>query len=260
VLVNGVSSKGNYDKQEGVSYGDLTRQKLDIYYPREPQINAPVVVFFYGGSWRRGERDLYRFVGESLSQRGYIVVIPDYRLYPEVRYPGFIEDGATAIAWLLDHVTETRNGIVLAGHSAGAYIAAMLALNPRFLSAENVTLATIKGMIGLAGPYAFDPTRYRSTRSIFAGVESPDNVQPINYACLNTPPLLLLHGEADKVVSPQNSERLHRRVMECDGPSTYVALEGTGHFSIILALSDTFSSQAPVLEPVDTFLQTIAQQ
>ena len=67
--------------------------------------NLPVVVFFYGGSWQSGRRQDYSFVAQALTSRGCVVVIPDYRLYPEANFPAFVEDGAAAFAWVHEHIS-----------------------------------------------------------------------------------------------------------------------------------------------------------
>jgi len=127
------------------------RQRLDIYAPR--QTNAmpmPVIVFFYGGSWNSGTKDGYGFVGDALAARGFLVAIPDYRLVSAVHHPVFLEDNVAAVRWVRQHAAELGGDperIVLAGHSAGAYNAAMLALDPRWLGADR---SAVKGLIGLA--------------------------------------------------------------------------------------------------------------
>ena len=110
-----------------VAYGRGPRQRLDVYAPRRREGRAAVAVFFYGGSWDSGRRQDYGWVGQALASRGFLTVIADYGLYPQVRFPGFLEDGARAVRGAQDHA-EAFGGdpkrIVLVGHSAGAYNAA----------------------------------------------------------------------------------------------------------------------------------------
>ena len=211
-LVNSISPDYGFEVVQGILYGQETRQKLDIYYPEVTRPDAPVIVFFYGGSWRRGDRERYRFVGQALSSRGYVTVIPDYRLYPEVQFPAFVEDGAASVAWIKQNIAQSDNGIVLIGHSAGAHLAALLALDERYLLGKGIGQSSITGMIGLAGPYAFEPERYRRFKPIFATAEPADISQPINYARADAPPLLLLHGADDRVVLPIHSQVLQERM------------------------------------------------
>ena len=255
-LVNTIAPDGGFILDEALSYGPLERQKLDVYYPEILAPDAPVIVFFYGGSWRRGERHKYRFVGQALSSRGYLTVIPDYRLYPEVRFPEFVEDGASAVVWVDQHLEQARNGIILIGHSAGAHLAALLALDRRYLSEAGMTESTISGMIGLAGPYAFEPENFRRFRPIFATAQPAETSRPVTHARGDGPPLLLLHGADDRVVLPRHSQLLEERVDGENGIVTRLELEGVNHFDIVLGLSEPFSHLAPdLLSRVEQFIR-----
>ncbi len=255
-LVNSIAPDHGFEVEQGVDYGQQTRQKLDIYYPEFLRSDAPVIVFFYGGSWRRGERERYRFVGQALSSQGYLTVIPDYRLYPEVRFPEFVEDGAASIAWIKQNVPQSENGILIIGHSAGAHLAALLALDGRYLRDKGVRLNSITGMIGLAGPYAFEPEKYRRFRPIFATAQPAELSQPISHVRGDAPPLLLLHGSDDRVVLPLHSQVLQERMSSENGRVIRVELEGVDHFEIVLALSEPFAHLAPDLLPsIDNFIR-----
>lgn len=241
-------------------YGPSARQLFDVYLPKVVVPNSPVVVFFYGGSWKRGEKEKYGFVGHTLSNKGYITVIPDYRLYPEVTFPAFIEDGAAVLAWLRNNLDQAKNGIVVMGHSAGAHTAALLAFDKHYLEEKGQSQKIIRGMIGLAGPYGFNPMKYRSTRPIFAGTEPINNARPITFACAAKAPLLLLHGKQDTVVIPENSRELRKQAEKCGGVVEYKELAEIGHFSIILGLSDSFFKNKAILASIDNFLKNISAQ
>jgi pimeloyl-ACP methyl ester carboxylesterase len=139
-LVNTLSTESDSVTIVHQHYGKEQRQQLDIFMPERIVTGSPVIVFFYGGSWKRGEKGKYGFVGHSLGSKGYVTVIPDYRLYPEVTFPAFVEDGANVIAWVRQHVEQARNGVVVMGHSAGAHTAALLALDQRYLQGNRTTL------------------------------------------------------------------------------------------------------------------------
>lgn len=255
-LVNTIAPDGGFTIDEALSYGPLERQKLDVYYPEILDPDAPVIVFFYGGSWRRGERHKYRFVGQALSSRGYITVIPDYRLYPEVQFPVFVEDGASSVAWVNQHIEQSQNGIILIGHSAGAHLAALLALDNRYLNEAGITDRSISGMIGLAGPYAFEPENFRRFRPIFATAQPAEISRPVTHARGDGPPLLLMHGADDRVVLPLHSQLLEERVDGENGIVRRLELEGVNHFEIVLGLSEPFSHLAPDLLPsVEQFIR-----
>jgi acetyl esterase/lipase len=256
-LVNSIAPDHGFEVEQGIYYGQQKRQKLDVYYPEVSRSNAPVIVFFYGGSWRRGDRERYRFVGQALSSQGYLTVIPDYRLYPEVEFPAFVEDGAASIAWIKQNIPQSENGIVLIGHSAGAHLAALLALDGRYLYEKKiVSQNSIIGMNGLAGPYAFEPEQYRRFRPIFANAEPAELSQPVSHARGDAPPLLLLHGTDDRIVLPLHSQLLQERMNSEDGRVKRLELDGVGHFGIVLALSKPFAHFAPNLLPsIENFIQ-----
>ena len=113
-------------RTETVTFGvDGQRVVGTLVIPDGPP--APVVVFLYGGSWRNGAREDYRFVGRRLAQQGMLVLVADYRTYPETIFPGFVEDGASAVAWARAHAAGWGGDprcLFVAGHSAGAQIAA----------------------------------------------------------------------------------------------------------------------------------------
>ncbi|NNK96633.1 MAG: alpha/beta hydrolase [Desulfobacterales bacterium] len=255
-LVNSLAPDHGFVVEQGKYYGQRKRQKLDVYYPEVTRANAPVIVFFYGGSWRRGDRERYRFVGQALSSQGYLTIIPDYRLYPEVQFPAFVEDGAASVAWIKQNIPQSENGIVLIGHSAGAHLAALLALDGRYLHDKGVRQNSIIGMIGLAGPYAFEPEEYRRFRPIFATAKPAELSQPVSHARGDAPPLLLLHGTGDRVVLPLHSQLLQERINLEDGRVNSLELEGVDHFGIVLALSEPFSHLAPNLLPnIEAFIE-----
>jgi len=224
-----------------IAYGPLPRQKLDVYTPRRGAQAAPVLVFFYGGSWNSGRRQDYAFAGRALAARGFVTVVPDYRLYPEVRYPEFLRDGAAAIRWARDHAAEYGGDpkrIVLAGHSAGAYNAVMLSLDGEFLSEAGVDPANIKAVAGLSGPYYFLPLDDPSTIAAFG--EYPD------------------HGGADTLVKPSNSEGLGRKLGRAGVAQEVKIYPGLSHADVVLALSRLFRGKAPVLDDMTNFLHVHA--
>ena len=259
-LLNNISQENENVTILQKIYGTSERQRFDLYMPENAVANSPVVVFFYGGSWKSGEKGKYGFVGHTLSSKGYVTVIPDYRLYPEVKFPDFVDDGARVIAWVRNNLDQAKHGVVVMGHSAGAHTAALLALDKTYLEKQEVSHTIVRGMIGLAGPYVFNPMEYKSTRPIFSGTDPIDNARPVTFACAATVPLLLLHGESDTVVFPRNSRELKQRVERCGGKVEYLELAETGHFSIVLGLSDSFLKNNTILGQIDDFLESLSVQ
>jgi acetyl esterase/lipase len=217
--INFLVPRAGYRKEVGIGYGSLQRQKLDVYSPKGEVQKLPVVVFFYGGSFQSGRRQDYRFVGEALTARGFIAVIPDYRVYPEGRFPDFIEDGASAVSWARNHINRfggDPSRLFLLGHSAGAYIAAMLALNPHYLAQVGLSNADLRGFIGLAGPYDFQPPNNPKLIEIFGALDTAE-AQPINFVSTNAPPALLLHGAPKIKLFDRTTRKAYLSV--CERPS-----------------------------------------
>jgi acetyl esterase/lipase len=196
--------------QRDQSFGPNTRHRLDVYRPKTPCPDGPVVIFWYGGGWTSGDRATYGFVGSALAGRGITTVVPDYRHYPEVTFPGFVDDAALAYAWVAKNVA--MNGakprpIIVMGHSAGAHTAALLAYDQGYLMRAGSNLPKPTGLIGLAGPYSFDPTTWPTTKQIFATAPSADSARPVSFIRPGAPPALLLHGAADTTVRRPQSRR-----------------------------------------------------
>ncbi|MEM8916568.1 MAG: alpha/beta hydrolase, partial [Pseudomonadota bacterium] len=260
-ILNAAVPKGGVRRVTDIAYGPLDRHRLDVYlpepsYPRpsdlEPSgINRPplpraTILFLYGGSWRDGDRADFRFVGYGLAQRGYAVVIADYRLVPKVFFPAFVEDAALAVAWA-SHGEGTDlladRPLFVAGHSAGAHIAAMVALDPQFLAPHDPDPAgVIDGWIGLSGPYDFLPFSSASVAEVFKDVE-PAEGQPIRFVAADRPgpPALLITGLSDETVRPKNSVNLARAINEAGGEAHLVTFDGIGHVGTIVALTPLFA-------------------
>ncbi len=252
-LLNALTSSGGYTVTKGVAYGAGPRRLLDVYQPEGADPAAtPTVVFFYGGSWQSGDRGDYVFVGQALAARGYRVVVPDYRLFPEVRYPAFLEDSAAAVRWTLQRFGDD-GPVFLMGHSAGAYNAAMLALEPRWLGAD--MRDRIAGVANLAGPYDFLPLRDANLKTIFGPEETRPRTQPINYVDGAAPPMLLITGEADDTVLPRNTRRLAAAIQDAGGVAETRFYDGVGHSSLIGAIARPLRFWAPTLQDVDAFFR-----
>lgn len=232
--------------------------RLDVYTPAQAR-SAPVVIFFYGGRWSGGRREGYRFVGKALARRGWVTVVPDYRLYPRVRYPQFLDDCARAVRWVREHAAEFAGDperIVLMGHSAGAYNAVMVALTPQRLGTARRP-AWLRGVVGVAGPYDFLPLTDPVLQTIFGPREQWPDTQPVNRVGPGTPPMLLIQGTDDAVVKPRNSEALAARINASGGSATQLLLPGLGHAWPLLALAGPLRWRAPVLDAVDAFVRRV---
>tara|TARA_R110002020_G_scaffold134252_40_gene299758 strand:- start:1003 stop:1869 length:867 start_codon:yes stop_codon:yes gene_type:complete len=260
-IINSLSPKdaGSRKTAHDIAYGSVARQSLDVYAPSHPptgQGPLPVVFFIYGGSWNDGSRKQYDFAGRALAAQGFVTVIADYRLLPEVEYPGFLHDCALAIRWVVDHIGEhggDPDRIALMGHSAGAYNAAMLALDPKLLGARGA-LERLRCVVGLSGPYDFFPFDGPITLRTFGAVREPIATQPVHFVSASAPPMFLATGEKDTLVYPRNTVALARRLRAVGVPVTERHYPTLGHPGTLLALGRPARWIAPVLEEVSTFL------
>jgi len=271
-LVNAVSNVYSVDAVKDIPYGEGERHQLDIYLPVRPEsvsdkLATPVLLFFYGGSWNSGARGDYRFVGRRLADQGYITVVADYRLYPEVRYPDFLYDSAAAVKKVHELIGsdllapyQPSKQITLMGHSAGAYNAAMLALDPVWLEREGLTVeATLNGWIGVAGPYDLYPIKVEDVKPVFFHPDYPADSNPIEFVSNAKVPALLLVPEDDDLVDPQkNSYSLERRLREENKDVTLQMIEGTSHTTIIGTLSPVLFFKGSSLEPLNDFMQKLS--
>ena len=247
---------------ESLPYAPGPRRTADVYAPVAPAPpgGLPLLVFIYGGSWASGDKGIYPFVGTTFAANGFVTVIPDYRLVPEVRFPGFVEDCALAVAWALANARRwgaDPDRLVLLGHSAGAYNAVTLTLDRRFLQAAGSDTARIRGTAGLAGPYDFYPFDADASRNAFGAYPEPEQTQPINLVRGDAPPLFLATGLNDDTVRPRNTEALARAQRGAGGRvevKTYPDLDHTG---AVLALSRPFRGRAPVLRDVLAFYRSV---
>ncbi|QHF48683.1 alpha/beta hydrolase [Pseudomonas sp. S49] len=257
-LLNALTPDSTYDKTTGIAYGDDPRQKLDVYVPHQPMPGAPVVVFFYGGSWNSGSRVDYRFVGEALASKGIVTVVADYRLYPQVRYPLFLQDGAQAVAWTKAHIREFSGNpqrLYLMGHSSGGYNAAMLALDGELLASVGMSPRDLQGWIGLAGPYDFLPIKNPEVRPVFFWPDSPPQSQPVNHVSHGAPPALLIAATEDDLVNPtRNTGGLASKLRAAGVPAQDLYYSRPSHITLVATLSRPLRHLAPVLDQVVGFI------
>ena len=265
-VINALASANSLQSATGLAYGRLPRQRLDLYLPRgsAPAGGYPVVVFFYGGSWNRGERAEYRFVGEALAARGVITLVADYRLYPEVRYPDFLDDCALALAWGLREAGRLGGNpqrVFVMGHSAGAYNAAMLALDPSRLAPTGFGPQALAGWIGLAGPYDFLPIVNPDARPVFFHPDYPPGTQPLEHAGAGAPRSFLAAAETDVLVNPQrNSVQLAQKLRRAGVPVDLHLYPRVNHITLVAAMAWPLRGLAPVLDDVVGFIEAAPAQ
>ena len=216
---------------------------------------APVVIFYYGGGWVKGKADEYGWAARAYASKGFVVVVPDYRKVPQVRFPNFIQDAADAVKWTQDNIARYGGDparIGIAGHSAGAHSVATLALDPQWLTAAGAPGA-VKAAVGLSGPYDFYPFTGRAIAAM-GQWPRPAETQPLTYARKDAPPMMLVTGTADTTVRPKNARNLFRRLTEAGAVVVEKEYPGLGHEDVAMALSLPFRRKATVLDDSSAFL------
>jgi len=264
-VLNATAESTNIEITRDIPYGEGERAKLDVYRPSKaagaPQ-GAPVAVFYYGGGWESGEKASYAFVAAALAAQGIVTVVPDYRIYPEVRFPDFLTDAARAARWAKDHAAEfgaDPDRIVLAGHSAGAHIAAMLTLDAQWLNTVGLDpRRDLAGFVGIAGPYDFLPLESETLKIIFGPSEQLARTQPINFVMGGEPPTLLITGGFDLSVDPRNSERLAAKIESLGGHADVIKYPMIGHALVLGVVARPLRFIAPTLRDTSAFIESLS--
>jgi len=253
--LNTASTFGDYSRHTDIAYGPAPANRLDVYLPARGAPSA-LVVFFYGGGWNSGDKRNYRFVGAALATAGIATVIPNYTLYPQARFPQFMRDAAAAVAFTRAHAHEWGADparLFVMGHSAGAHVAVLLALDQEYLRQAGGDDRWLRGVVGLSGPYDFLPFTDAYLNDVFAPPAEFGRSQPINYVRANAPPMLLMHGLADHRVSPNNTRSLTARLEAAGDEVSTHYFEGSGHGDLVAAFSP-LRSQLPVLPLILEFV------
>jgi acetyl esterase/lipase len=262
-LINLLARLGRYHVQRGIAYGELPRQRLDYYrHGRSPRVAGqalpPIVIFFYGGGWRSGARQDYRFVADTLCRLDCDVVVADYRLYPDVRFEQMMHDAVLAGRWVADN-TSAQQPVFVMGHSAGAQLGALLCLNQSYQAETGGLASRLKGFIGLAGPYDFYPFTEDDHWDLFGPEQDYPLSQAVNFVRADAPPLYLLHGEKDTRVRRGHSKSLMEKAQAVGGQAAREVYENLGHADIIVAFSALHRRKNPVVEDIAGFILDPAQ-
>jgi acetyl esterase/lipase len=249
---------GAYQRHVNIPYGADPQQGLDVYVPDQLREPRPLVVFWHGGRWTTGDKADYRFVGAALTELGYVAVLPNYRHYPTVKMPGFMNDAAGAALWAAAHASQygaDPKRLYLMGHSAGAHMAALVTLDPRYFSSAAQPVPHIAGVIGLSGPYDFLPLREADVQDMFGPPQKYPDSQPINFARSDAPPMLLVHGLNDQTVRPKNSVNLAAALRAQGVPVTLKLYPKLVHADTAAALSLPARGRAPTLVDIAAFVK-----
>jgi acetyl esterase/lipase len=241
-----------------LAYGTDARQKLDVYRPQSAQ-RAPVILFWYGGSWQHGDKNYYQFVGTSLARRGFVAILPNYRLAPDHAFPAFVEDAASAVRWTRDHAEDyggDSRRIYISGHSAGGHIALMLALNPQYLHTVGLAPSDIAGVVSLAGATGLENLRGEGLRGVFAQAIPDGAFSPIALAsdhAADAPPMILMIGLDDDVIYANSIAKLADAIRAGGGKATVKAYPGIGHIGLVLGFADVFEGDSKAADDMARF-------
>jgi acetyl esterase/lipase len=257
-VLNLLVPRTGYDVHRGLGFGADPRQQLDVYVPHGLTGPAPVLLFFYGGGWQGGDRINYLAFGQAFASAGIVTAVADYRLYPQVKYPGFVEDAAGALAWLHGHAgaySGDPQRLFVSGHSAGAYNAVMLASEPKFIERLGGRLDWIRGVIGIAGPYNFLPMSDPIYVDMFHGTNNTDSM-PVYHLDGKRPPMLLVTGGEDSTVAPSNTKSMAAKLKSFGSEVREIHYRGVGHVGVILSLVRGFRRITRLRQDMIDFIQS----
>tara|TARA_Y100000589_G_scaffold107115_1_gene101644 strand:+ start:186 stop:1223 length:1038 start_codon:yes stop_codon:yes gene_type:complete len=241
-----------------LSYGPHPRHVLDVV-TSDACRNAPVILFFHGGSWRWGQKDYHREIGRQFAKKGVVFATANYRLHPEVTFPSFPEDAARAASWVrkeIDSHGGDGENLFLMGHSAGAHSACMVALDPVYLAKWKGNLSWIRGVIAMSAPYKFDPEKEFLYRSVFPESLDRNSTMPAyRVGRRDAPPFLLMHGRFDPLIRYELSEAFAGAIRESGGIALNKVYASHGHFSLIRRTTSWHLWPQPLLRDVLEFVE-----
>lgn len=252
-LINQLSFNSGYQSKKNIVYGPENRNLLDYYEVSSPEPGRPLVLFYHGGDWSSGSKDIYPFVADALCRKGFDVIIPDYRLYPEVRFDSILDDAVKACHWALKEADDRP--LIIMGHSAGAQLGALVCLNKELDVGGTNKRDLIKGFVGMAGPYDFYPFSDKHHYDLFAPEDDYPKSQPVNYVRPDSPPMYLLHGRDDQRVRRGHSKSLMEKLQSVGAKAEREVYDNMGHVEIIRAFAPFFRSRSPVLFDVASFIK-----
>ena len=210
------------------------KHQLDIYAPRERGHQlAPVFLFLHGGTWRSGDRALYPAFGNRFAKHGAVVVVPSYRLAPAYKHPAQMEDVAAAVAWtvkIIERFGGDPRRIYLGGHSAGGHLAALLALDPRYLAAHQLEPSLLGGVIAMSGVY-----QVVNQEHVFGSdPEAWKQASPQTFIRPDAPPFVITWCQWDYATLPAQARQFHAALRQAGARSTLVYVPGQNHISEII--------------------------
>lgn len=219
------------------------RHRLDIYSPPDAE-SLPVVVFFYGGGWRSGDKRLFEHLGRAFAVRGIVAVTVNYRLTPAVSHPAHASDCAEAVGWVwrtIDHYGGDPRQLFLSGHSAGAHLAALISVDPTYLSASGMPTSWIRGVAMISGATDLQShsettvftSREQIEEAFGSTAEELKTASPITHIRTDLHPFLVIVAEKDPPGLRSQGKRFADELREAGGEVLFISVKGRDHLSIV---------------------------
>jgi acetyl esterase/lipase len=219
--------------------------RLDVY-SQPSGAGHPVLVFVHGGRWGEFRKELFAGVAQKLMPEGLVVVVPDHTLYPDATCGQMVREVAAAVSWTLENVEQYRGDpgrVVVAGHSSGGHLLGLAVLDGQSLRAHGHTRDEVCGMIGISAgydisaQYTFEEARngvgmMETLVGVMDGRENFHSASPISYVAPDVPPVLLIHGDADRTVPVEQAIEFHAALQRVGGQSELKVYPGRGHSEI----------------------------
>lgn len=238
--------------------------RLDVYSPPSGD-GHPILFFVHGGSWKDYDKALFAPVAMKLLPEGMVVVIPSYTLHPDAGYEQMAREVAAALSWTLDNVARYGGDparVYVAGHSAGAHLAALAVMDPRFLAAYGHSAADVRGLVGLSGVYdtqaEYDYWQAQGVYpevlvDVMGGEERFAAASPISYVRPELPQVLLIHGDEDETVPVGIATAFHAALQAVGASSTLTVYAGSGHTDFLFAALT--AERAPLIVDLVAFVR-----
>ncbi|MCX6620855.1 MAG: alpha/beta hydrolase fold domain-containing protein, partial [Acidobacteria bacterium] len=238
--------------ERDIAYIDdaLPKHKLDVYTPKGAK-GAPVMIFLHGGAWRSGDRGLYTALGNRYAHEGIVTVIPSYRLAPADPHPAQVEDAAAAVAWAMKNLAKYGGDpkrVFLAGHSAGGHLAALLALDPKWLGKHGLTPSAFRGVIPMSGVYQIEGLE----RVFGTDAEVKRQASPLTHVHAGAPSFLITYCQWDYPFLPAQAEQFQAALEKAGTSARVVYIPGLNHITEMLNIA---AKDDPTVKAVLEFIR-----
>jgi acetyl esterase/lipase len=232
---------------------DPVRHTLDRYLPQGAK-DCPVLVFVHGGTWRSGNKGRYGGVGQLFARHGIATAVINYRLSPQVQHPAHVQDVAKAFAWVRANVARyggRPDRVFLSGHSAGGHLVALLTADEKYLKAEGLSAADVRGVLAMSGVFVITPV------TLFESAFGPDvavcrDASPVTHVRPGLPPFLMMYADRDFLYLDRMAELMATGLKGVDCPAEVCRVPDRNHITIIARLG---ADNDPALRQMLAFIE-----